>query len=233
MISQLKSAKRLALGFAVAAATTFAAPAAQATTVTLQYEGSTAWGSPVWARSISYVWNGTARSHGAGMFRMEDASTSQSILAFCIDLAQALASSAVYDATVPFVSAAHLENIDRLYTSGYASVNDADSAAGFQLALWEIMTDTGSTGGLDLSTGDFQTTGTTGAYTAAASYLANIGTATGGYDLTTFFSDTRQDLVSASAFNVNVAAVPVPASAVLLLSGLAGAGFAGRRRRKA
>jgi hypothetical protein len=232
MINCIKSAKHAALGFAVAATTMITAPAAQASSVTLQYEGSNAWGSPVWARSISYVWNGTSRSHGAGMFRMEDTATSQSVLAFCIDLAQALASSAVYDISVPFVSADRLQNIDRLYTSSYASVNDADSAAGFQLALWEIMSDTGSTGGLDLGSGSFQTTGTSAAYTTAASYLANIGTATGGYDLTTFFNGSSQDVVSGTAIQTP-ASVPLPASALLLLSGVAGAGFVGRRRRKA
>jgi len=225
MMNRFETIKHAALGLAVSVSTLAFAPGAQASTVTLEYEGSGVYGTPSWARSVTYELDGVEHSHNAGLFRLQDSATGQSILAWCIDLAQSIRNNTDYDTMVSVATGAQMLNIDRLFTSGYASVNDSDSAAGFQLALWEIMTDTGSASGLDLTDGDFTTSGTSARYTAAADFLTNIGTATGGYDLTTYFSSTRQDLVSATA-------VPLPAAAVLMLSGIAGMGVVGRRRRR-
>ncbi len=219
--------KNFALAAMSAAALYAAAPAAQASSVTLDYEGTNAWGSPNWSRGVTYTLDGAAKSHGAGLFRLVDTSNpTEAILAFCIDLLQVLQMPNDHDVHTTFTTAAQMNNIDRLFTSAYADVNSKDTAAGFQIALWEIMTDTGTTDGLDLATGKFITTGTGTHYDLAAGYLAGLGAAgTGGYTLTTYFSDASQDLVSGT-----LAPVPLPASSLLLLAGVGG--LVGMRRRK-
>ncbi|MDQ2089651.1 VPLPA-CTERM sorting domain-containing protein [Marimonas arenosa] len=111
----------------------------------------------------------------------------------------------------------------------YSGVNSIQSA-GFQMALWEIIYETGDSYGL--TSGNFQgspSNSTRDAVNDAADgFLANLGgTIQQNYDLTFWQhnSGTNQNLVS-------IAAVPVPAAGLLLLTGLAGIGFAARRRRK-
>ena len=224
--------KRASLGVAAAVALFAMAPAAQASTVELAYQGSNAWGTPAWARSVSYELNGNAKTHGAGLFRLEDTGTGQSVLAWCIDLLNTLALPATHSTTAVSATAAQLTNIDKLFTSAYNMVTDADTAAGFQIALWEIMSDTGSAEGLDLSNGEFETTGSGTHYTLAAGYLSGLeAQATGGYTLTTYFNATSQNLVEGT-IAPPAAVVPVPAAGLLLLSGIAGFGMM-RRRKKA
>ncbi|MGB3245132.1 MAG: hypothetical protein WBB25_11395 [Sulfitobacter sp.] len=229
MSKPLKKSNRIALGLAIAVSGALLAPMAQASTVNLKSEGASVWGSGsnVWARNVSYKLNGASKSHGAGLFRLEETATGKSVLAWCIDLLHVLTLPADHDTEVASANAAQLGNIDKLFTSSYGEVDSADEAAGFQMALWEIMTDTGSADGLDLTKGGFQTTGSATPYTLAADYLGRLGTAgTGGYKLTTYYNATSQNLVSATP-------VPLPAAGLLLLGGLFGVGAMRSRRRKA
>ena len=115
-------------------------------------------------------------------------------------------------------------NIDKLYTSAYDQVNSKATAAGFQLALWEIMVETGTQNGFDLATGNHTVRASSEALAAGNLFLTGIATAgSGGYDLTTYVN-SGQNLVS------GVTAVPLPAS--LWLSVCAIAGLVSARRRK-
>lgn len=203
-----------------------AATSANSAMITLDKEGTSVWGSPVLARNVSYTIDGTARYHGAGQFQLKDVSTSEAILAFCIDIFQVLKLQHTYD-TTPFLSDGVLSQINSLYSNFYADVDTADEAAGFQLALWEISTEVSST--LDLGTGRFITTGTGAQYDIAESYLSGLGdNGDTVWDITTYFSDTSQDVVSGKF--VRIAAVPVPFAGLLLMTGFAGLGMTRRRK---
>lgn len=199
---------------------------AQASSVTLDKEGASVWGSPVLARNVNYTLDGKARFHGAGQFQLQDVATLESILAFCIDIFQVLKLPHTYD-TTPFVESLPMGQIEALYSNFYLDVDTADEAAGFQLALWEITTEKSAT--LDLGAGRFITTGTGAQYDIAETYLQGLaGKATAKWDLTTYFSPTSQDLISGSFGGL--ASVPVPVPAALLLTGLLGLGGLRARR---
>ena len=205
------------------------ASGASAATVQLEYQGANAFGTPAWSRNVNINLNGRNMYVAAGLFRMEDSNSGAEVLAWCVDLYNRLRSPALYDVSnfsASGFSAGVRDNVDRLFTGFYADVDTRDEAAGFQIALWEIVTET--TGVIDLAGGIFRATGGSNPLALAGSYLSGLAAAgTGGYNLTFFDSqnNSSQNLVSVSP-------VPVPAAGGLLLAGLAG--FAAlRRRRKA
>lgn len=217
-----------------AAGLTVAATTVSAGTVTVDYQEKSVFGSPnlsSYVKITSDKYTGGAR---AGMFRLR-ADGFDDFDAFCVDLAQYIANGKAYETAVNLFSADTMDTIDRLYTSAYALVDTAIEAAGFQIALWEIVEDTGSA--YDLSTGAFAAQGA--AVSQAQTFLDALGTETGKYTLSFLESGVSQDVVTGtlnpkSPLNgggvVTVAPVPLPASGLLMLAGLAGA--AGLRRRK-
>lgn len=220
--------QKTATAAVVAAMMAFGASAASASTVNLEYQvPGNKYGNPNWSESVWVKTNRRGRYYRAtpGLYRLRDSDTGADVLAWCIDYFKPMRDHKAYDTAVSFVSDMQLDYIDRLFNSAYESVTDSVTAAGFQLALWEIMADTGN---LNLSKGNFRVSDYSyEAKTVAAGYLDGLSTATtGGYDLTTYYSNHSQNLVSGVPSQV-----PVPASAVLLFSGLFGAG-ALRRRRK-
>lgn len=208
---------RAALLGAVAACVT--GGAASASTVTLDFVGQ-----DPGAKNVHYHWNGSDGSAKAGQFKFEVVGSDplEHLLAFCIDLANVLDTAETdYETDPGLLDPSKVTALDKLFTQHYASVVDAYTSAGFQVAIWELITDAT----YDLADGTFKLTGGNDqkVIDAATDFLV-LGDETGGYNLTFLDSvatPSSQDLVT-------VTAVPLPASALLLGAGLFG--IAGLRR---
>ncbi|MEM9838098.1 MAG: VPLPA-CTERM sorting domain-containing protein [Pseudomonadota bacterium] len=207
-----------------AAATMAAASAAQASTVTLTEQtpgdlfANLGWFETVTVSTDSGV---STQNFNAGAFELNDGM--RDLLAFCLDPETFLNLGEDFDT---MVTAAKwdtvLTEIDKLFTSSYSLVNSAETAAGFQIALWEIIIDQGGT--MDITDGIFRASASVGAEAFANMALMALASAgTGGFNFTTYVN-SGQDLINAEA-------VPVPA-AVLLMAPVLG-GLAMRKRRKA
>lgn len=204
---------------------------------------TTPFGTPAWAREVAYTINGEQERSIAGLFRLEDSDSGQGILAWCVELLQDLNLPGEFNVNAISPATAVAANLNKLFNTSYHMILDEQvgekkekKAAGFQLAIWEIITDSEDDDGLDLTNGGFIVTegdGNTeeGVANNADFYLNRVANAEEkeDYILTYFNSPISQDLVNAEV--KQVAAIPVPAAGLLLLSGLAGFG-ALRRRRK-
>lgn len=204
------------------------ATAVAASSIVVDYQETSVFGTPNLSSSVTIAspfYNGNT---AAGPFRLTGDNGFGDFDAFCIDLAHHMANGQTYTVSGASSYGAVVDNyIDRLFNSAYASLSTAVQGAAFQVALWEIITDTGATSGYDLGLGDFTATASNAAVISqATSYLAGLtGASTGGYTLTFLASPNSQDLVTVSA-------VPVPAAFGMLGLGLAGL-FGLRRRKKA
>lgn len=167
----------------------------------------------------------------AGAFRLEsDAGGPLSeFLAFCLqplatlDLSKDYALGSLFTQTVT-------ENLNTLAANAWDLVEDSTTAGAFQLAAWEITTETQRSFGLE--DGDFQVTSnradSNAAEALAETWLGNLNNDLWAYDGNDYLimnADGTQDLLT------NVPAVPLPASGLMLLGGLFGAGAIARRKQ--
>ncbi len=164
----------------------------------------------------------------AGMFHLTADQGIGDFLAFCVDLAQFLGNPQQAELAPTLFTGTIRDNMAKLFDVALAgdtmagAIDTSLEAAGLQVALWEVLYDTGSS--FDLTSGGFYVSENNAVKAQAESYLAGIATASADkYALTFYKSEYNQDLVT-------VAPVPLPAAGFLLAFGIAGLGFAGRRK---
>lgn len=211
-----------------AAVLSIGATVAGATSIVVDYQEASVFGTPNLSSSVTIVSPSFNGSTAAGPFRLTGDNGFGDFDAFCIDLAHYMSSGNTYTVSGASSYGAVVDSyIDRLFTSAYASLVTSVQGAAFQVALWEIITDTGAASGYDLGLGAFTATSSNASVISQATgYLAGLtGASTGGYNLTFLANASSQDLVTVSP-------VPVPAAFGMLGLGLAGL-FGLRRRKKA
>lgn len=192
-------------------------------------------GSSVFAsglgRTISIQHEGANRSVQAGAFSLQydEGDGWTDFITFCLQLSEYLSLPKDHERVAGagyFGSTGNVDALGVLYgnflTADYALKN-ANTAAAAQAVVWEIVED-GATS-FDLSAGDFKLF-TQDVLNEAQTLWALIISgdfATAAIDV--FAASGTQDLITTAS------PVPVPAALPLLLSGLAGLGFASRKQR--
>jgi hypothetical protein len=175
---------------------------------------------------VSPVSEGTS----AGEFSFTNVMTNEELFTFCIDVNKFIQwgpttytrSSLADD---PIFNPMQKTRIDELFTSAFGLIgSDGNKAAAFQLALWELVYDTPVSGPTTFSTGNFRATSS--AVGGAAALLDGLGSATGGWALTTWRSGTGQDQIS-------VTQVSEPGTFPMLFAALGALGFMMRRKSNA
>lgn len=179
---------------------------------------------------LAFDWNidGSPLTATVGRFDVDNQTTSDSFIAYCLEVIQGLDVPDDYTA-----SAFSNAGLQALYDQRFASVDTRVEEAAFQIALWEILDDsdlttgqlTGWAPGDDAANPDFALE--VEALALTEDWLANLADPSAGNDwnLTAWRSDTSQDLISATPSET----VPVPSSLLLGLTGIFG--LAALRRR--
>ena len=157
----------------------------------------------------------------------------QSFVSYCVDLYQYLPSFGAVSNTYAetnvasyFGSAVKLDAVGRLFSGFAGGVTSSLASAAFQLALWEIKNESGTSFNLASGSARFaDRVGTDGnAADLAQSYLNGLGSVSNNVQLHVLYSGSQQDVVYATA-------VPEPSTYALMLAGLAGIGVFARRRQ--
>ncbi len=218
------------IAFAALTALGLSAASTQASTITIDYQvsgnpfGSDNFYMPVRVDSDGY--DGTVH---AGQFAMTN-DTLGDFIAFCFELSQTLRDGRSYDYAPTVLSESVRDNVDRLFSSAYELVTDGLTAAGFQVALWEVVEDTST--GFDLASGSFSArdvrSSSGSVVNTAQGFLDGLsGAPMGLYEIDYLVSSRSQDLITAQPVPTPV---PLPAGGLLLISGFAG--IAGLKRLK-
>ncbi len=161
-------------------------------------------------------------------------------VAFCLQPLENLNLSKVYADGTSLVDPS-LSDLNTLMANAFFDVNNAVSAAAFQMAVWELAHDAGD---YDIDDGFFKvTTLTQGTdeYAAATQAQAWLDKVNGdqvwadnalGKNFLIISASGTQDLLTNIDNSSLVGEVPLPASGLLLLAGLGGIGVASRRKAR-
>lgn len=167
---------------------------------------------------------------------------------FCVDVYQFVSSPGVYDVSAledaPIgggapsggMGTAKADALRSMYSYAIGTGKDFsnnDFAAAFQLAIWEIVADFGSTTGLDVASGqgDFYLSSTSGFTSGISSALSDLFAAVNGSY--TINPNIKVGALTGSGLQDQMyfVVVPLPGSASLAAAGLLGLGVVVRRRR--
>ena len=179
---------------------------------------------------------GTSGSASAGAFALKgdlNGAGVEDFIAWCVDIAHNLSPLSKYDiAALPVVGqmATDLKAlVNTFYDEVVTKLTTAEFSAGFQLAVWEILNETGST--YDVTGGSFAVTGgNTNAKAKANHFLANLDySAPVKYNITYLQSQANPQTQGL----VTISPVPLPAAGLLLFGALGGLGVVARRRKSA
>lgn len=229
----MRSIQRGTLALCLLSAPLIFAPAARADMIKVT-------GFAVGSQTVSLVGPSPfgSRDVSAGAFSMNPP---VGVLAYCIDIFQTISFGALYSdytttslATDAQITAARKGEIAQLFHGFYTtSLTSSTNSAAFQLALWEILFETGPT--LSVDGGDLANKGATyakspttppGVVLLADTWLGGLGsfsTDLGGF--TTYRSPEHQDQISYRP-------VPEPPTWALVFAGLGALGFMARRRQR-
>ena len=174
---------------------------------------------------------------------MTNNGVTSSFLTYCTDLAQSFSWNTNYSYTLVANGSANgftarqADLLGKLYTLAGRDVDTTDESAAFQLAVWEIVTESASNK-LNILNGNFQlTAGASNQQRSLASnWLESISasTAKNTFDATRLYSSVAQDFVvftERSLTTIDGGKVPEPASYGLV--GMALLGLVATRRHRA
>lgn len=203
------------------AATALALPVmGSASTVTIEKTYSSIFGAPALYSNVKIDGDNISQLHvAAGGFHVST-SSSESFVAWCIDLAEGLKLPFDYQEGGPQFGADATDNLSRLFTGFVEDIDTGVKAAAFQVAIWEIISDATH----DLTQGEFFVMNNQAVQDEANAYLSGLSAFDADYDLRYFTASGSQDLLTGAP-----SPVPLPATGLMLLAGL---GMLGYRARK-